>query len=216
MRNWSRHASATRRRWPLALLSSAVALSACGRGGGSAPPSRLELGANATCTGVGGEASASIRPSLGVRAHGPGPAEVLAAMCPLDVEGTTVSVEDVERGAALIFETAGDAGALRSRIATATTLHDQRAATEGCDGASEPPRSEATYEPTDRGARLVLRAVDPAEADAVRAQAREEAERLAAGRCLLADAGDRPRPRAARRRPIGLIASVGRRRTARR
>lgn len=49
--------------------------------------------------------------------------------CPVSVAGTSVTVEDTDRGAALVFVTTGDVAEVRKRVAAMATMHnDQHAA----------------------------------------------------------------------------------------
>lgn len=45
--------------------------------------------------------------------------------CPVAVPGTTVTVEDTDRGAALVFVTTGDVAELRRRIAAMKDMHNE-------------------------------------------------------------------------------------------
>ena len=44
--------------------------------------------------------------------------------CPVSVPGTSVTVEDTAAGAALVFVTTGDTAALRKRVASMATMHN--------------------------------------------------------------------------------------------
>jgi hypothetical protein len=46
--------------------------------------------------------------------------------CPVTVPGTSVSVEDTNTGAALVFVTTGDAAELRRRVGSMATMHNEQ------------------------------------------------------------------------------------------
>lgn len=52
------------------------------------------------------------------------PAPAAAGDCPMDVAGTSVTVEDLAAGGALVFVTTGDAAALRAHIAGWAAAHN--------------------------------------------------------------------------------------------
>jgi len=49
----------------------------------------------------------------------------MAGMCPMQVQGTTVSAENTQGGVALTFTTSGDAAELRRRVAHMAEMHGQ-------------------------------------------------------------------------------------------
>ncbi len=51
--------------------------------------------------------------------------------CPVAVPGTSVSVEDADTGAALVFVTTGDAAELRRRVAEMAKMHNEHHASMG-------------------------------------------------------------------------------------
>lgn len=70
----------------------------------------------------GGSSSSATRPSS------PGGSETAAAgdpSCPVAVPGTSVTVEDTDTGAALVFVTTGDVADLRERVATMARMHNE-------------------------------------------------------------------------------------------
>lgn len=54
----------------------------------------------------------------------------MAGMCPMQVEGTSATAEDVEGGAALAFTTTGDVAELRRRVAHMADMHDRHGGAE--------------------------------------------------------------------------------------
>lgn len=51
--------------------------------------------------------------------------------CPVAVPGTSVTVEDTDRGAALVFVTTGDVAELRKRVAAMMSMHNEHHAAMG-------------------------------------------------------------------------------------
>ena len=95
-----------------ALLTAALALGACG---GSSQP-------------------AATTP--------PAPAAAADPTCPVEVAGTSVSVEDTSTGAAMVFVTTGDVAELRTRVTAMAAKHNEHhgamgALPDGTGGGSE-------------------------------------------------------------------------------
>ncbi len=95
-----------------ALVTAALALGACG---GSSPPAAATTPA----------ATAAADPS-----------------CPVEVPGTSVSVEDTSTGAAMVFVTTGDVAELRTRVTAMAAKHNAHhgamgALPDGTDGGGE-------------------------------------------------------------------------------
>jgi len=59
------------------------------------------------------------------------PAQAGDSMCPVEVPGTSVTVEDTATGAAFVFVTTGDAGELRRRVAAMAKMHNDHHASMG-------------------------------------------------------------------------------------
>jgi hypothetical protein len=53
------------------------------------------------------------------------------SMCPVEVPGTSVTVEDTATGAAFVFVTTGDVGELRRRVAAMAKMHNEHHASMG-------------------------------------------------------------------------------------
>lgn len=62
---------------------------------------------------------------------GSGSAVAADPSCPVAVPGTSVSVEDADNGAALVFVTTGDAAELRRRVAEMAKMHNEHHASMG-------------------------------------------------------------------------------------
>ena len=119
-------------------------------------------------------------------------------MCPMAVEGTSVTVEHVEGGAALVFTTTGDVADLRERVRGMAEMHARRHSEGmmghggGHGGGMMMPAAEASAEDVPSGARLVLRPADPADLDVLRERVGMHAERMGAGECPMMSAGSGP------------------------
>ena len=109
--------------------------------------------------------------------------------CP-DVKGTMVSSDDMKDGAMLSFRTrTGSIIELRAATRRLADEHNQRmrAMTDG-----GVPRSVATVEPLDDGARLVFRVENPSQLDELRARVQQRALLMNRTECdvmMNADAG---------------------------
>lgn len=113
-------------------------------------------------------------------AQPPGPAS-----CPMMLEGTEVQIHDIEEGVAVTYTTARseDVQALRERVRAMAERREQRAASRRGHGARALP--PATFSVTDvpDGAQLELRAVDPADVEALRERVAMRAARMGSGGC---------------------------------
>lgn len=81
----------------------------------------LSAGVLAACGGGSKPASTAQAPRTG--ADDPS--------CPVAVQGTSVTVEDTNTGAALVFVTTGDVAELRKRVATMAQMHNDHHASMG-------------------------------------------------------------------------------------
>ncbi len=79
----------------------------------------------AGAAGCGGSSSSSPPP-----AH-PSPGASDDRSCPVAVLGTSVSVEDTNRGAALVFVTTGDVDEVRKRVAAMAAMHSDHHSSMG-------------------------------------------------------------------------------------
>jgi hypothetical protein len=105
--------------------------------------------------------------------------------CPVVVPGTSVTVEDTDKGAALVFVTTGDVGSVRAHakaLAAAITNHD--AASSFASMLSTPATAEASD--IDKGARVTLAAQKPDDVAALQSELRMHAQHLASGTCKMA------------------------------
>ena len=116
-------------------------------------------------------------------------------MCPLDVAGTQVVIADVDGGVVLAFTTPGDVAELRVRVhhmADMHAMHDMHRMhgpmSHGHMGISAPLQMrmvpvQAAVADIDGGARVTLTPIDPAQLEALRAQARDHESMMHEGGC---------------------------------
>jgi hypothetical protein len=105
--------------------------------------------------------------------------------CPVAVPGTSVTVEDTDKGAALVFVTTGDVTAVRTHakaLADAITKHDQASAFASM--LATPATADAAD--ADHGARVTLAAQKPDDVSALQSELRMHAQHLASGSCKMA------------------------------
>lgn len=77
----------------------------------------------AACGGPGGSTNAITTPRSSVSTSSVSTGDDDAS-CPVTIAGTSVSVEDTDTGAALVFVTTGDDGELRKRVAAIAETHN--------------------------------------------------------------------------------------------
>lgn len=102
-----------------------------------------------------------------------------AADCPMNVEGTTATYQELPEGAALVFKTErGELEELRYLVA-------QAARTNGGSplALADPVPHETRVDVVERGARLIYTPLDPQELAALRAQVRARSAQLGPYRC---------------------------------
>jgi hypothetical protein len=103
--------------------------------------------------------------------------------CPLLVPGTSLSVEDTDRGAALVFVTTGDAAAVRTRAVALAAMHTSHDGPPDAMGMMFSPTSTATAKDIDGGARVEFSAKNPDDAAKVQDELRMHAGHLTGGTC---------------------------------
>ena len=111
----------------------------------------------------------------------PAPAAAHDATCPLEVPGTSVTVEDTADGAALVFVTTGDASAVQASADAFAAAHP--AATGGSFAAMVAKGAGVTVQRITGGAKLVFTGGDAA---AIQSELRMHADHLSAGSCAMA------------------------------
>jgi hypothetical protein len=103
--------------------------------------------------------------------------------CPLLVPGTSLSVEDTEAGAALVFVTTGDPLAVRSRAAALAEMHTKHDGPSSAMGMMFPKATTATAMEVQGGARVEFAAATPDQVSAVQKELRMHASHLTGGNC---------------------------------
>ena len=111
--------------------------------------------------------------------------------CPVLVPGTSVTVEDTDKGAALVFVTTGDVDGVRTRAKTLALAHTKR----GLDPAGTPPgnamsdmvgtKSTADEADIDHGAKVTFIATTEADVAPLQQELRMHAHHLAGGSCKM-------------------------------
>ena len=124
-------------------------------------------------------------------AHQPAPKPADADQtCPMEVPGTSVSEEDSDRGAALVFTTTGDAVELQTRCDTFEAFHQTKDVIPGQFAAMiKTPSSVISIHRAPLPAnvvRLEFGAKDPAQIGALQSELRMHASMLTAGTCKMA------------------------------
>lgn len=99
--------------------------------------------------------------------------------CPLEVPGTSVSVEDTNDGGALVFVTTGDADGVQKRADAFAAAHG--AATTGF-AAMVAASAKVNAQHIDHGAKLVF----AGDAASIQSELRMHAGHLSAGSCAMA------------------------------
>jgi hypothetical protein len=111
----------------------------------------------------------------------PAPAAAKDPTCPLEVPGTSLTVEDTNDGAAMVFVTTGDATDVQTR---ADAFAAQHASANGDTFAAMVAKgANVKAERIDHGAKLVFTGGDAA---AIQSELRMHAAHLSAGSCAMA------------------------------
>lgn len=105
--------------------------------------------------------------------------------CPLEVPGTSVTVEDTANGAALVFVTTGDAGAVRTRAQAFATMHNAHNGPESAMGMMFPVAWHAEAKDSEGGARVEFAAAKPEGAADLQSMLRMHAGHLTSGTCAM-------------------------------
>jgi hypothetical protein len=139
--------------------------------------SRLSLAFVIAIAACGGKQSSSSSPP-------PPPASTTQAdpSCPLEVPGTSVTVEDTATGAALVFVTTSDPGKVRARAVEFAAMHGAHNGPANAMGMMFPQEWTATAKDIEGGARVEFSASDPA---TVQSQLRMHAGHLSSGSCAM-------------------------------
>jgi hypothetical protein len=111
----------------------------------------------------------------------PAPAAAKDPTCPLEVPGTSLTVEDTSDGAAMVFVTTGDAGDVQARADAFASQHGT--ATGDTFAAMVARTAKVTAERIEHGAKLVFTGGDAA---AIQSELRMHAGHLSTGSCAMA------------------------------
>jgi hypothetical protein len=101
--------------------------------------------------------------------------------CPLEVPGTSITVEDTTDGAAMVFVTTGNAADVQARADAFAAQH--AGATGDTFAAMVARNATVTAQRIDHGAKLVFTGADAA---AIQSELRMHAGHLSAGSCAMA------------------------------
>ena len=103
--------------------------------------------------------------------------------CPLEVPGTSVTVEDTANGAALVFVTTSDAAKVRTRAQAFATMHNAHNGPESAMGMMFPAEWHAEAKDAEGGARVELSAAKPEDAGKLQSELRMHAGHFTSGTC---------------------------------
>lgn len=107
--------------------------------------------------------------------------------CPLLVPGTTVSVEDTNNGAALVFVTTGDPLGVRARAAKLAEMHGKKDGDPKLMGMmftlGKTAGATATATEVEGGARVEFAAAQPDDVAGIQKELRGHASHLTGGTC---------------------------------
>lgn len=142
--------------------------------------SRLSLGFVIVIAACGAKQPAPSNPpptgSASEAAHATDPS------CPLEVPGTSVTVEDTATGAALVFVTTGDASELSKRATAFAAMHNKHDGPADAMGMMFPQDWKAVEQDIEGGSRVEFSASDPS---VVQSQLRMHAGHLTSGTCAM-------------------------------
>jgi len=113
------------------------------------------------------------------------PAAATDPSCPLEVPGTSISVEDTTAGAALVFVTTGDAAAVRTRAQAFAAMHTKHDGPSSAMGMMFPAEWAASEKDIDGGARVEFAAAKAEDAATLQSQLRMHAGHFTSGSCAM-------------------------------
>lgn len=105
--------------------------------------------------------------------------------CPLEVPGTSVTVEDTATGAALVFVTTGDTAELGKRASAFAEMHNKHDGPADAMGMMFPQAWNAKAVAIEGGARVELDAETPDGVGALQSELRMHAHHLNGGSCKM-------------------------------
>ena len=106
--------------------------------------------------------------------------------CPVEVPGTSVTVEDTATGAALVFVTTSDVAAVRKRANALATMHTKHDGPDTAMGMMIGTASTAVESDTETGAKITFTASKPDDVSALQSELRMHANHLSSGSCKMA------------------------------
>jgi hypothetical protein len=115
----------------------------------------------------------------------PPPATSGDATCPLEVPGTSVTVEDAPSGVSLVFVTTGAVDQVRARAKTLADAYNGHAAAAGSLAQMIAPSANAATADVDGGSRVTFTAAKPDDAAALQSELRMHAHHLSSGTCKM-------------------------------
>lgn len=115
----------------------------------------------------------------GMHGQGHGRGGAVASACPMMISTANMTVEEIEGGSAMTFSTddAGQVEELRTRVRRMGEMHEQHAGM-GHGMMAAMPEAQASVVDVPNGARLELRATNPADVEALRRHAAVHAEQM--------------------------------------
>lgn len=147
------------------------------------------LAASTGASACGGASTSSASSGPGSGNHGlasSDPAPAHDATCPLEVPGTSVTVEDSTDGAALVFVTTGSADEVRTRAKALADAHNGHSASPSSLAGMLAVDANATASDVTGGARVAFAAAGPEGAPKIQSELRMHAQHLSAGTCKMA------------------------------
>lgn len=105
--------------------------------------------------------------------------------CPLEVPGTSVTVEDTDTGAALVFVTTSDAAQVRTRAQAFASMHNAHNGPASAMGMMFPADWHAEAKDAEGGARVDFAAAKPEGVADLQSMLRMHAGHLTSGTCAM-------------------------------
>ncbi|NVB82378.1 MAG: hypothetical protein HOV81_28625 [Kofleriaceae bacterium] len=133
----------------------------------------------------GGKAPATSQTSSAMPTATPANATAGDPSCPLEVPGTSLTVEDTAGGAALVFVTTGDAAELSKRANAFAEMHNKHDGPADAMGMMFPQTWKAKAVDIEGGARVELEPAKPEDAGALQSELRMHAHHLTGGSCKM-------------------------------
>jgi hypothetical protein len=133
----------------------------------------------------GSKAPATSQTSSAMPTAAPASATTSDPSCPLEVPGTSLTVEDTANGAALVFVTTGDAAELGKRASAFAEMHNKHDGPADAMGMMFPATWKAKAVEIQGGARVEFDADTPENTGALQSELRMHAHHLSGGSCKM-------------------------------